>query len=295
MILVCGATGQLGSLIVTRLRQRDLAVRALVRPRTDASLLEALGVEIARGDLRDPASLAAAVSGVSTVISTANTIGRVVAGEKGLTIRDVDDRGHASLIQAAEDAGVERFVFVSFSREVLASRTPFARAKLATEARLEASGMRHVIVRPEMFQEIWLSELTQFDWRQSKLTIFGKGQAAHAYVAVDDVAAAMVELALADDPPSVVTLGGPERLTRVEAAEAFERATGRTMKRSHVPRLALRVGSLAMRPFNPVTASLMGQSLAADTSPSTGDDAHFRSLGIEPKPVSRYIEEIAAG
>ncbi|HEX2142537.1 MAG TPA: NmrA family NAD(P)-binding protein, partial [Candidatus Limnocylindria bacterium] len=95
MILVCGATGLLGSRIVDRLRERDVPVRALVRPRTDATALEAVGAEIARGDVRDTASLRAAVQGVSSVVSTVNTVARVMAGEKGLSIREVDDRGHA--------------------------------------------------------------------------------------------------------------------------------------------------------------------------------------------------------
>ncbi|MBA4170869.1 MAG: NAD(P)H-binding protein, partial [Chloroflexi bacterium] len=123
----------LGSRIVELLRSEGLPVRALVRPSTDAAALEAAGVEIARGDLRDRDSLRAAVQGISSIVSTANTVARVMGGERGLTIGDVDDEGHASLIEEADAAGVKRFVFLSFADEILDSGTPFARAKRATE------------------------------------------------------------------------------------------------------------------------------------------------------------------
>ena len=165
----------LGSRIVTLLQREELPVRALVRPSTDAAALEAAGVEIARGDLRDRDSLRAAVQGTSSIVSTANSVARVMGGERGLTIGDVDDQGHASLIEEADAAGVKRFVFLSFADEILDSGTPFARAKRATEQRLRDSPMRETIVRPEMFQEVWLTELVQFDWKAGKLTIFGKG------------------------------------------------------------------------------------------------------------------------
>ena len=294
MILVCGATGMLGSRIVTLLRRREHPVRALVRPNTDASALEADGVEIARGDLRDPDSLRAALTGVDTVISTANTIARVMAGERGLTIRDVDDRGHADLIAAAEAAGVQRFIFLSFQDKILDSGTPFARAKLANEERLTRSAMHSVVLKPDMFQEVWLTDLVQFDWKGGKVTIFGKGETPHRYVAVDDVAQAAVRMVETEEPPTVLEFGGPEALTRLQAADAFERAAGRPIKRGHVPRPALRVGSVVLKPFRPVLASIMGQALAADRHPATATDAPLRELGIEPRSASDYIAQAVA-
>ncbi|MGI8659042.1 MAG: SDR family oxidoreductase [Candidatus Limnocylindria bacterium] len=57
MILVCGGTGMLGSRVAARLRQHDHPVRALVRPASDASQLEAIGAEVVGGDVRDRDSL----------------------------------------------------------------------------------------------------------------------------------------------------------------------------------------------------------------------------------------------
>ena len=79
MLLVCGSTGELGARIAERLAQRGIPLRALLRPGSDASRLEALGIEIARGDLRDPASLREAAAGVDTVITTANAVSRATS------------------------------------------------------------------------------------------------------------------------------------------------------------------------------------------------------------------------
>jgi uncharacterized protein YbjT (DUF2867 family) len=94
-----------------------------------------------------------------------------------------------------------------------------------------------------MFHEIWLTSLVGLDWEAGKAQIFGKGETPNAYVAIDDVAEATVRLALADDPPREFLAGGPEALTRKEVVEWFERATGRPIKRRHIPRAMLRVGS----------------------------------------------------
>jgi uncharacterized protein YbjT (DUF2867 family) len=227
MILLCGGTGLLGSRIAQRLADRSLGFRALVRPGTDASDLERLGAEIARGDLRDAATLPAAVAGVQTVITTANAISRVLGGKTDLTLHDVDDRGNANLVRAADEAGVERFVFLSFPAAILAASTPFSDAKLATERRLRDSSMHEVIVRPDAYQEVQLSPLAGFDWPNRSVTIFGKGDAPAAYVAVDDVAEAVVRLAIASDPPRLVEFGGPEAMTRNQAADALERSLAR--------------------------------------------------------------------
>lgn len=291
-ILLCGATGLLGGEIARRLATSGIPFRVLARPGRDASQLEGLGVEVARGDLRDAGSLAAAVRGIGTVISTANAMASLLAGDHDLSIRDVDDRGYANLIAACERAGVERFVFVTALGNLAAAHTPFTDAKVATEARLRASSLRAVIVRSDMFQEVWLSPAVGFDWEHGKVTVYGKGATRHGYVAVGDVAEAMVRLALAADPPGEVELAGPEALSRTEAVVAFERALGRPIHTSHVPRAMLRVGSTLMRWPRPAVASVMGMALFDDLHETAVGDDGLRALGITSRPVGAYIESV---
>src|SRR3954469_18328307 len=113
MVLVCGATGELGGRVVRGLRAAGSPVRALVRPRSDTGGLRELGVELTKGDFRDAESLRRAVTGVETVVSTVTVIARALAGEKDADFHAVDVVGHRELITAADAAGGARFVFAS--------------------------------------------------------------------------------------------------------------------------------------------------------------------------------------
>lgn len=289
-ILVCGATGALGSAIARTLDGRGVPFRALVRPASDAAALEGRGAEIARGDLRDPASLTRALDGIRVVVSTANAIGRMLGGAHDISIRDVDDRGYANLIGAAEAAGVEKFVYVSMLGELARAHTPFTDAKLATERRLGDSAIREIIVRPDMFQEVWLGPAGGLDLAAGRATIYGKGRTRHRHVAIDDVAEAVVRLALAAEPPREVGLAGPDALSTEEAVEAFERVLGRPLRIRHVPRVAMRLGRTVLRPLKPELASVMGMALMSDLAGTSIGDEGFRSLGIEPRGARAFID-----
>jgi hypothetical protein len=88
--------------------------------------------------------------------ATATVIGRRLAGSRRPRIREADEVGVASLVDAAEAAGVQRFVYVSFAGVDAALGTPLERAKVAIEHRLSRSTIRGVVVRPDAFQEIHL-------------------------------------------------------------------------------------------------------------------------------------------
>jgi uncharacterized protein YbjT (DUF2867 family) len=296
MILLCGATGVLGGRIASLLHQARVPYRALVRPTTRADTLAELGAEIAIGDLTDPVSLSASMQGVDTVVTTANAISRVLAGGKDVSIPAVDGQGNINLIDAAERSGVDRFVFVSMAGlcDESARLAPLAAAKLAAEQRLTASPMRCVIVRPDKFQEVWLSPLTGIDPSKGKARIFGKGQIEEALVAEDDVAALVVSVATEPDPPAVVEFGGSELMTREEMADAVDSAFGVKMKRSHVPRPVLRVGASVLSRWKPEVASLMGMALYSDTHAITWTAQPLTDRGIQPRTTTEYIAALTA-
>src|SRR5262245_13175793 len=105
-ILVVGATGQLGTAVVNRLRKKGQRVRALVRPASPREF-DAEGVELAFGDLREPESLVAACQGIATVVATANA---VVPRNTG-TFEEVESTGYDNLIDACVAEKVRRIVF----------------------------------------------------------------------------------------------------------------------------------------------------------------------------------------
>src|SRR5690349_14705516 len=102
MILVAGATGQLGSVITRRLLDEGKQVRILVRRGSNYQPLVEAGAEPILGDLKQAESLKPAVTGVQTVISTATSTQR--GGDD--TVQSVDLEGIGNLIAAAKEAGV---------------------------------------------------------------------------------------------------------------------------------------------------------------------------------------------
>lgn len=108
-ILVTGATGKVGSRLAKRLADRGDDVRALVRDAARAAELRGAGVELAKGDLLDATSLAAAVRGVDAVVHCAAFF-RGATPEQAHAVNDV---GTQLLAHAARDAAVTRFVFTS--------------------------------------------------------------------------------------------------------------------------------------------------------------------------------------
>src|SRR5262245_53750278 len=137
--LVVGATGMLGGQIVRTLCESGKKVRALVRPGVadeKRAALAALPVEVVTGDLREAPSIRAACAGATTVVSTATAI---LSRDPANTIDAVDRGGQQGLVAAAVEAGLRRFVFVSFPPNPL--EYAFQRAKRAAEQSLTDSGL----------------------------------------------------------------------------------------------------------------------------------------------------------
>ena len=107
-VLVTGAYGFLGWHVARVLLERGYRVRALVRP---GSRVDALDVECVTGDLRDAASLGRAVAGCGLLFHVAADY-RLWARDPGELYRSNVD-GTRNLLQAAQDAGVERVVYTS--------------------------------------------------------------------------------------------------------------------------------------------------------------------------------------
>lgn len=295
MILVVGGTGMLGGRVVERLAQRGLPVRRLVH-RTVPSPLP--GVEDVQGDLVGT-DLGRMLAGVGTVVTSATAIARRLAGA-GPSIHAVDQVGTLALVEAAERAGVERFVHVSFAGvdrglgpPLYLSGGPLDRAKLAVERRLAASDLRSVIVRPDAFQEIHLAAEGRFDLARRRVTIVGRGENPRRWVAVDDVAALVAAVATEPDPPPVVEFGGPQALTRRAAVVTAEGALGEHLRVQYMPRALARMVVRQAERRNDGLASALALGLALDLVPVEWDDGPLLVRGIRGRPASAFLRQQA--
>jgi uncharacterized protein YbjT (DUF2867 family) len=202
---------------------------------------------------------------------------------------DVDDRGVGNLVAAAETAGVGRFVYVSYLGVDAGLGFPLERAKAANEERLRRSRLQEVIVRPDAFQDVHLAPLGRFDVVGGKVEILGRGDSKRRWVACDDIAALVTALALEEDPPRLVEVGGPDALSKNEAADLAQTIGGCDVKRRHMPRVAVRVGSRLMARKKPELATVFGLGLLMDLHETQVDDAPLRQRGIEPQPVAAHL------
>lgn len=224
MILVAGATGRLGGLVVRRLLADGRPVRILVRPQSEHADLVDLGAEPVLADLKDPASVRAACAGVDAVVTTANAVGR--GGDD--TIDSVDRQGNRHLVDAAEASGVRRFVFVSVLGADAASPVPLVRAKAETEQHLASSSMAWTVLQPNLFMDTWLPMVVGGPaLAGAPVTLVGEGRRRHSMVAMADVASyALAVLDRAQAHGKRLVIGGPEPLSWHDAVAAFEMELG---------------------------------------------------------------------
>jgi uncharacterized protein YbjT (DUF2867 family) len=152
VVVVVGATGRTGGEAVAQLvAQGKWSVRALVRDPAKAAKLPA-GVEVVRGDVRDPATLGPALRGANYVISAAGSTGGAYFGDN--SPEKVDYEGTRNLAVAAKAAGVQRVCLVSSMGATHPDHPLNERLnyildwKLKGENALRASGVGYTIVRP---------------------------------------------------------------------------------------------------------------------------------------------------
>jgi NADH dehydrogenase len=279
MILVVGATGNLGAAVTRLLLDRGEQVRILARSSSAHEPLAQAGAEVVRGDLKDRASLDAACKGVDVVITTANSAHR--GGDDNP--RTVELEGNRNLVDAAKDAGVRQFIFVSAQIADPNSPVPFLAGKGQTEEHLRASGMPYTIIAPNMFMEVWTTMLVGAPARAgAPVTLVGEGRRKHSFISASDVARFIV--AAVRKPSALgkrLVLGGPRPLSLREVAEVYGRVLGRD-----VPVQSVRPGE----PIPGVPESVLGIAAGLDMFDSPVDMAETsREFSVTLTPV----EEIA--
>lgn len=274
LVLVAGATGVVGSEVVRRLPLHGHTARALVRPTSAASKsdrLKEFGAEIVHGDLKDPASLAAASRGVDAVIST---VSMIVTAQPGDSFADTDAAGNMALIDAAKAAGARHFVFVSVDTRYL-PECPLAEAKRSVERHLRGSGLTWTILHPTVFMDAWLSPMLFADPAAGTATVYGAGTEKLRYVAAADVAELAVQaLTSPAARNAVIPFGGPEPISQRDALAIFQEHYGRSFAITEIPEQTLEAQwRAASEPFAKTFAALkLGVARGLDSRVSPRND-----------------------
>jgi uncharacterized protein YbjT (DUF2867 family) len=145
MILIVGGTGYLGGTVVEELYRRGKPARCLVRKGSDTSKLQKEGVDLISGDVRDQDVLKKALVGVNTVISSFAT--RIMKERKVSNLWETDYEGNLSLIRLAKEAGVRKYIFVSYWGLAKFGNFEHGRIKKLVEDLLTVSGLDYTVLR----------------------------------------------------------------------------------------------------------------------------------------------------
>jgi uncharacterized protein YbjT (DUF2867 family) len=283
MILVVGATGQLGSMITRRLLSEQNRVRILVRPKSPYQTLVQEKGEPVLGDLKDPDSLTKACRGVTTVITTATSALR--GGEDN--VQSVDLIGNRNLINAAKSAGVNQFIFTSALGSDVNNPDPLMQAKAKTETYLRESGMPYTILVPNLFMEVWVSTVVARPLQTGE-TVFlvGEGRRRHTFVSMKDVA--MLATKTVNNPKANnqrLLLAGPQALSWRDVIITFESMLGRKIPVEYVP-----IGY----PVPGLPETIVRLLTAMDTFDSLVDTSEtVRTFGLKSTTMEEFVNSLA--
>jgi uncharacterized protein YbjT (DUF2867 family) len=290
MLLLTGATGLIGSALLPRLVAAGTPVRCLVR---DPKRLggERVRVQIALGDLSDPPSFRNAMRGVKTVVHLAAAIRDQPAG----SIEELTGIATWRMVEAAERAGVERFVFFSALGASAHDRTRFLRAKALAEDAVSSAGIASttfacsVVYAPG---DAWLTLVERMSMLPAGV-MSGNGRALFQPIWAQDVAAC-VEAALSRSSAERherFELAGPETLSHAAVVRLIQAAAGRDRPLVRVPvpvvRGALRLGEALLGTRSPAVWDEAELLEVSSTSARGTLDAV--SLGVSPRAMADVL------
>ena len=315
MILVTGATGHIGNVLVRDLLARGEQVRALVLPGEDLTPLDGLKLEVVVGDVLDRDALQKAFEGVSLAYHLAGIIS-IMPGVNEMVQR-VNVQGTRNVLEAARLASVQRLVYTSSIHAV--ARVPhgttidesipfdpdnpvgeYDRSKAqATLAVLEAvqDGLDAVIVcptgviGPNDYRGSEMGRLIE-ECAESKPQLYVEG--AYDFVDVRDVSRGLILAAEMGKAGEYYILSG-ERVTVQQVLDLVQNATGNRIQRLKIPMWVARFITL----FTPTYYRLTGKKprftpYSLETITSNSEISHAKAqqeLGYRPRSLRESIAD----
>ena len=291
MILLTGATGTVGKALLPKLVETGEELRALVRnPRGLGR--HRVDVRIALGDLAemdDPRIRRQALRGVHTVIHLAAAI----RDQRTATVEELNGLATARLLRAAEDAGVERFIFFSALGTSEFQRTRFFRAKALAEAAVMDSPLRTTVFAPSIVydrDDPWVRLMRRLALLPV-LPISGSGDAAFQPIWANDVAGCVIAELERSGDGARHELAGPETLTYQQMGALIARSVGRKRPIVHVPLNVVRLGLQGVRRVAGEAAFATWEEAELMEVPmvSSRGAADVHALGVEPRRMSEVL------
>jgi uncharacterized protein YbjT (DUF2867 family) len=292
MLLLTGGTGLIGSALLRRLVAEGHPVRCLVRdPRRLGP--QRVRVQIALGDLADPPSFRNAMRGVDTVVHLAASTRDQPRG----SIEELAAIATWRMVEAAQRAGVEHFVFFSALGASTHHRARLFRAKALAEQAVRESDMRSTVIAPSLVYapgDGWLTLLERLSLLPV-VPVSGNGKAECQPIWVEDVAGCVMTALSKEGNGSATSnryeLAGPETLSYNEIIRAALAAQQRERPLAHIPTPLV---SRALRLLEQISAGRVfatwdeAELLEANMVSRHGA-ADTEALGMKPQPMGAVL------
>ncbi|MBS1230389.1 MAG: NmrA family protein [Proteobacteria bacterium] len=279
MIVITGASGQLGRLVIAELLKTvpPAQIVAAVRHPGRASDLAALGVQLRVADYSEPATLDSAFAGADKLLLISSSeVGQRVAQ-------------HRNVIEAAKRAKVGLIAYTSILR---ADSSPLALAAehKQTESLLKDSGVPHVLLRNGWYTENYLASIPPALQHGVFIGSAGDGRIASAARA-DYAAAAAAVLTRADQAGKVYELAGDEAYTLGELAAQVTRQSGKTVVYQNLPQADFKAALVGAGLPEPI-ADLLAASDVGASQGGLFDDSHQLSqlIGRPTTPLATLVK-----
>lgn len=284
MIVITGATGQLGRLVIHALLRSVPAsgIVAAVRDPGKAADLAAVGVVVRQADYAQPDTLRSAFTGADKLLLISSN----AMGQRATQ--------HGAVIDAARQAGVGLVAYTSVLRADT-STLGLAAEHRDTEALLTASGLPFVLLRNGWYTENYASAVATARAHGVLIGSAGEGRIASASRA-DYADAAAAVLTRDAQAGKVYELAGDRAFTMAELAAEIARQSGRPVVYKDLPEAEHRA-ALEAAGLPAAIAALIADSSAATGQGALFDDGHALSalIGRPTTPLADSIATMRAG
>lgn len=238
-ILVAGASGSLGFEVMKILKNQGADVRALVSSKESEQKVRQYAGEVVIADARKQQELQPVLENVEIVFSS---VGQSVSlYNDGTSFEEIDYGINRNLIEAAVNAGVRRFVYISIKGADSASEYKLAEVHKKVEDLLKQNDISYTVIRPVGF-------FSGFnDWlimgKQGIIPVPGNGESKTNPIHQSDLARVVVDNLY--DGPQLLEAGGPEIFTRMEIARMIsEKTNGKIV---NVPKIVVEPGLMFLK------------------------------------------------
>ncbi|MEC4811955.1 MAG: SDR family oxidoreductase [Scytonema sp. PMC 1069.18] len=292
-ILIVGATGTLGRQVARRAIDEGYKVRCLVRSAKRAAFLKEWGAELVSGSLCYPETLKSALEGVTAVIDAATS-----RPTDSQSIRQVDWEGKVALIQAANAAGVNRFIFFSILDADKYPDVPLMEIKRCTELFLAESGLNYTILRLAGFMQGLIGQYGIPILEGQPVWVTGASSPI-AYMDTQDVAKFAIQaLRVPETEKKAYPVVGTRAWSAEEIISLCERLSGKQARVTRMPINLLRTIRRGLRFFqwgwNVADRLAFTEVLASGRPLNAPMDEVYKVFGLAPEQTTTlesYLQE----